>query len=90
MAENPKSRIYNIGSGVGSTLRDFERIIKRHIPKADIDIGPGLNFLGMPYPAHGVYDVTRAREELGFRPEYDLEAGIADYLASLRRLKAAA
>jgi UDP-glucose 4-epimerase len=44
----------------------------------------------MPYPAHGVYDVTRARQELGFKPEYDLEKGIADYLASLRQLKAKA
>lgn len=90
IAENPKSRVYNIGSGVGSTLRDFERILRRHIPNADIKIGPGLNFLGMPYPAHGVYDVSRAREELGFKPEYDLEAGIADYLASLNRMKAKA
>jgi UDP-glucose 4-epimerase len=89
-ATNPKSRIYNIGSGVGSTLRDFERILRTHIPNADIKIGPGLNFLGMPYPAHGVYDVSRARDELGFKPEYDLEAGIADYLSSLTRMKARA
>ncbi len=86
-AESPKSRIYNIGSGVGSTLRDFERILRKHIPNADIKIGPGLNFLGMPYPAHGVYDVTRARDELAFKPEYDLEAGIVDYLAALDRMR---
>jgi UDP-glucose 4-epimerase len=86
IADNPKSRIYNIGSGVGSTLRDFERILRKHIPNADIKIGPGLNFLNMPYPAHGVYDVARARDELGFKPEYDLETGIADYLDSLRRM----
>jgi UDP-glucose 4-epimerase len=90
IAANPKSRVYNIGSGVGATLKDFERIIRRHIPNADIKIGPGLNFLGMPYPAHGVYDVSRAKNELGFAPEYDLEKGIADYLASLKRLKHAA
>ncbi len=90
VTENPKSRIYNIGSGIGSTLKDFERILRRHIPTADIKIGPGLNFLGMPYPAHGVYDVSRAREELGFKPEYNLETGIADYLASLKMMKAKA
>ena len=44
----------------------------------------------MPYPAHGIYDVRRARDELGFKPEYDLEKGIADYLASLKQIKAAA
>jgi UDP-glucose 4-epimerase len=87
VAVNPKSRVYNIGSGVGSTLRDFERILRKHIPNADIQIGPGLNFLNMPYPAHGIYDVSRARDELGFKPEYDLEAGIVDYLESLHRMK---
>ncbi len=90
IARDPKSRVYNIGSGTGSTLRDFERALRKHIPNADIQIGPGLNFLGMPYPAHGVYDTSRAREELGFRPEYDIEAGVADYLESLRGMKARA
>jgi UDP-glucose 4-epimerase len=84
------SRVYNIGTGVGVTLRDFERIVKKHIPAAQMEIGGGLNFYGFTYPATGVYDITRAREELGYRPEYDLEKGIADYLAALRKIKAAA
>src|SRR5919197_1475559 len=90
VAEKVKSRIYNIGTGVGVTLRDFERVIKKHIPNARMEIGGGLNFYGFPYPATGVYDITRAGEELGYRPRYDLEKGIADYLATLKLLKAAA
>jgi UDP-glucose 4-epimerase len=90
IAKNPQSRIYNIGSGVGATLRDFERVLRKHLPDADIRIGPGLNFLGMPYPAHGIYDISRAREELGFKPAYDLDAGVADYLESLNRIRAKA
>lgn len=86
VADKLKSRVYNIGTGIGSTLRDFERIIKRHIPDAVMEIGPGLNFFGFPYPATSVYDISRARAELGYEPQYDLERGIADYLASLRRL----
>jgi UDP-glucose 4-epimerase len=86
VVEKTRSRVFNIGTGVGSTLRDFERILKRHIPNAVMDIGPGLNFFGFPYPATSVYDITRARQELGYRPEYDLETGIADYLASLKKL----
>ena len=88
IADNPKSRVYNIGSGVGLTLNDFARVLRRHLPNADIKIGPGLNFLGMPYPASGIYDISRARAELGYAPEYDIEKGIADYLASLKRMKA--
>ena len=42
------------------------------------------------YPATGVYDISRARAELGYKPEFDLERGIADYLAALKQMKAAA
>jgi UDP-glucose 4-epimerase len=88
MAENPKGRVYNIGTGVGVTLNDVARVVRKHLPNADIEIGPGLNFLGMPYPASSVYDISRARAELGYQPQYDLETGIADYLETLERLKA--
>jgi UDP-glucose 4-epimerase len=81
-----KSRVFNIGTGVGVTLRDFATVIKKHIPDAVMEIGPGLNFYGFPYPATGIYDISRAREELGYKPEFDLERGIADYLESLKRL----
>jgi UDP-glucose 4-epimerase len=90
VAEKLKSRVYNIGTGVGVTLRDFERVIKKHIPNAQMEIGGGLNFYGFSYPATGVYDISRAREELGYKPEFDLERGIADYLAALKQMKAAA
>ena len=83
-----KSRVYNIGTGTGVTLKDFARVIKKHIPDAKMQIGDGLNFYGFPYPATGVYDISRARDELGYKPEYDLEKGIADYLAALKMLKA--
>jgi UDP-glucose 4-epimerase len=90
VAGKVKSRVYNIGTGVGVTLRDFERVIKKHIPAAQMDIGGGLNFYGFAYPATGVYDISRAREELGYKPEFDLERGIADYLTALKRMKVAA
>jgi UDP-glucose 4-epimerase len=81
-----KSRLFNIGTGTGVTLKDFATVIKKHIPNAQMDIGDGLNFYGFPYPATGVYDITRAGTELGYAPQYDLERGIADYLAALKRL----
>jgi UDP-glucose 4-epimerase len=86
-AKNLKSRVFNIGTGVGVTLKDVAAVLRRHLPNAVIEVGPGLNFLGLPYPMHGVYDISRARKELGYQPEYDLERGIADYLESLQRLK---
>jgi UDP-glucose 4-epimerase len=90
VADKVKSRVYNIGTGVGVTLRDFERVIKKHIPNAIMEIGGGLNFYGLTYSATGVYDISRAKNELGYTPEYDLDRGIADYLAALKRMKAVA
>ena len=33
-----------------------------------------------------LYDISRAHDELGYKPEYDLDRGIADYLAALKQL----
>jgi len=35
-------------------------------------------------PARPRMDITRARTELGFNPEYKLEAGLRDYVAQLK------
>src|SRR6516164_8020575 len=48
-ADKVPSRVYNIGSGIGQSLNDFAAVLRKKLPKADIEIGPGLNFLGMPY-----------------------------------------
>jgi nucleoside-diphosphate-sugar epimerase len=34
-------------------------------------------------------DYTRAREELGYEPQFDLVSGLTDYLAVLREARAA-
>ena len=83
---NLKQRAFNIGTGIGVTLNDFSRVLRRHFPNADIEIGPGLNFLGSAHPMAAVYDIGRARSELGYKPQYDLESAIADYLESMSRL----
>lgn len=88
VAEAVPSRVYNIGSGEPASLNDIAAAVRRRIPGADIEIGPGDNFLGMPYQPHGIYDMTRASEELGFRREYDIERAVADYVDSLARMRA--
>ena len=80
--------MFNIGSGVAATLNDMAAAVRREIPGAVIEIGPGLNFLKSAYPMCNIYDVSRAREELGFKPQFDMDAGVADYVRSLKQLKA--
>jgi UDP-glucose 4-epimerase len=77
---------YNIGMGVGYTLKDVASEVKRLVPNADIQVGPGLHFLGGPTHYYSIYDITRAKEDLGFSPRYPLPKGIEDYLATLKKL----
>lgn len=82
-AERLQHRVFNIGTGQASSLAAAAAILKRRFPDAVIEVGPGTD-----YGASGrycVFDISRARIELGYEPAYDHEAGIFDYLAVLER-----
>lgn len=85
-AERPASGVYSIGTGRPSTLRDVEAAVRRHVPDADIEIGPGLDFKGLGRDSSTVYDTTRARTEIGFEARFTLDEAVADYLALLDRV----
>jgi len=84
----PKLRYdaYNIGTGIGFTLKDVANEVKQLMPEANIQIGPGLHFLGGPTHYYSVYDITRAREDLGFSPQFTLGGAIKDYIETLKKL----
>lgn len=86
-AQELKHHTFHIGSGQGATLLDVASIVKRLIPGAAIEIGPGLDFIGMPLKSHCIFDISRAKSGLGYEPQYSLEAGIKDYIDTLRQLK---
>jgi UDP-glucose 4-epimerase len=85
MVENPKSRLFNIGSGVGVSLKDFGNVVRKYLPNASIEVGPGLCFLEKPN-MYGVFDITRAAQELGYRPQFDLDRAVGDYLDAMKRM----
>jgi len=84
--EDLKSRVYNIGAGEGKTLVDFSDAVKKVFPAADIQIGPGLDYLGGGYNTYCVFDASRAREELGFAAQYDYQRAVEDYAETMKRL----
>jgi UDP-glucose 4-epimerase len=82
-AEGLTHRVFNIGTGLPSSLAAAATILRSRFPDARIEIGPGTD-----YGASGrycIFDISRARTELGYEPVYDHEAGIDDYLAVLAR-----
>jgi UDP-glucose 4-epimerase len=83
-ATDLRDRIFNIGTGVPSTLSAAAEILRREIPGAAIDIGPGTDY-GTGQGRYCVFDICRAREQLGYEPEFDHEHGILDYLQVLSK-----
>lgn len=80
----PGHDVYNISHGEGVTLHDLANAVRIINPKADIEIGPGLNYMGWPINYAGVLDNQRAADTLNFRPRFDLKAAVADYNQKLR------
>jgi UDP-glucose 4-epimerase len=71
-------QVYNLGSGTLTTVEDIEAALRK--------IFPGVNMSrGKLTPARPRMDISRARTELSFNPEYKLEAGLRDYVAEIRR-----
>ncbi len=77
------SPLYNISTGVPTTLRAFADGVSRALPGADIEVGPGLEYMG-PGFVYGVLDATLAREELGFIADPDPERGARRFAAAAR------
>ncbi len=76
VAENLKHDVFNIGSGEVRTLRDFADVITRHEPEADVRVGEAPN---PAYPFMGPVDISRAIEELDYKPTPFSEC-IEDYV----------
>jgi UDP-glucose 4-epimerase len=86
-APTPESRVFNIGTGIGATLQDFADAVRTVLPGAKLSVGPGLKYLGKDRPPrYSVFDISRARHELGYAPTFDLETGVADYVRTVLRL----
>ncbi|MEM2364074.1 MAG: NAD(P)-dependent oxidoreductase [Candidatus Bathyarchaeia archaeon] len=96
-----RHRVFNISDGKGYTLRETAEVVRRLIPNAVIEIGPGLvdksrldsidvedlrNFFRI-MPLRGPMDSSRMREELGFKPDYTLESGAEEYFKWLHSHK---
>ena len=75
--------VYHIGTGQLNSLRDFADVLTDAHPDADITVEDGLNPQNRDHPMYAQLDISRARSDLGYEPEYTLRDGIRDYLDRL-------
>ena len=82
-----EGHVFHIGSGRTYTLKDFADAVRTVIPGAEIEVGPGLDPRGMGPLAYYALDISRARRELGYEPQYPPEAAVRDWLEWTERLE---
>ncbi len=80
--EKDVSGIFNIATGVARSFNEIIKILNR-----ELDTNLETEYFDCPYDFYQEFtqaDITRARETLGYEPEYSLEEGIREYIAILR------
>jgi len=83
------SRTYLTTNGELYSGTDIARIVKEIIPGADIDIAPELNeFEKKDMAKRGIIDISLAKKELGYTPEYSIEDGIREYIGLYKKYSA--
>ncbi|MFC6732779.1 NAD(P)-dependent oxidoreductase [Haladaptatus sp. DYSN1] len=76
--EDLSQRVYNV-RGQLATIREAADVVKTVIPDADLSVSDEGEL-----PWTQVLDMTKAQQDLGYDPEYDLETGIREYVNVLR------
>jgi UDP-glucose 4-epimerase len=78
-ARDLTQRVFNIAGGVHS-IRKVVEIARNMRPDARVELMAGGSSLS-PYPV--AYDDSAARRALGFRPDYSIEAAVAEHLRTV-------
>ena len=77
----PEKTTFNIGVGEVTTFDDLVAAVERQFPKLEVEVIPGRP----PDVAVSVpLDISRARQYLGWEPQYTMDAAFEDYVKDLR------
>lgn len=82
----PGYRVYNISGGTAYTTTQIAAIIRDMFPGVRLEVGPGpVEAEGIQLPTKGAMDISKACQDLGYRPAYDIRRGLEEYTQHLRR-----
>jgi UDP-glucose 4-epimerase len=86
LKDNFKDKLFHIGNGDMVGGDDIVKAIRKKFPGSEIDIVKGDN--PMPYPESRLAsDFSRAKDQLGYEPDYPIDRAVEDYGATLKRLE---
>jgi UDP-glucose 4-epimerase len=77
---------YNVASGTAVSMADIVTIVCELVPDAQLSVGAGPYRHGdrVELVRKGALDVSRAAAEFGWKPRYDIRAGLAAYVKAAR------
>ncbi|MDL4817251.1 NAD-dependent epimerase/dehydratase family protein [Actinomadura opuntiae] len=81
LTERLNHRVYNVSTGRLVRFGEVVDAINAAVPGANVTLPEGRN---PDRPPDNYLDITRLREDTGFRPEYDVERAVPDYVDWLR------
>ncbi|MGH2588677.1 MAG: NAD-dependent epimerase/dehydratase family protein [Dehalococcoidia bacterium] len=81
MAEKLSHRVYNIGGGRAVANRELAGAVRAVVPGADLPLEKGR---GPRAKDDNRMELTWIAEDVGYQPAFDVERGVADYIAWLR------
>lgn len=74
--ESMESYVYSITDGTKIIYRDLIEYVKELYPNAEILVGDG-NFSVLD--DYATFDISQAKNELGYKPTYDIKSGVESY-----------
>ena len=80
LAEALEHRIYNVSWGEPVPVSRLAEAVTAVKPGAQLGVSEGR---GPRYKEHNHLDISRIKTELGFKPNYTVESGMAEYIAWL-------
>ena len=86
LKEKFKDTLFHIGNGVMVSADDIVAAVRKAFPGSNIELARTDN--PMPYPdSRLASDFSRAKEQLGYEPEYSIDNAVVDYGKTLKRLE---
>jgi nucleoside-diphosphate-sugar epimerase len=92
--ESPTFCLYNISFGELRSVGQIVEVLRKLFPEQTFEVGPGLwqgwiskaEFKGANYKVaiRSPLDISKAKSDLGYQPQYGIEQGIRDYVRWLQ------
>lgn len=74
--KNAKNQIFNMTYGQGRSIADMAEFVREEFPNINIEYSPKDNLT----PDRGTLNINKAKDLIGFDPQYPLEIGYRKYI----------